>query len=194
PNPATGTLNANGPGFTTVGGVPYYLNGLQIAGQNGVSPGFVNNDWKTFQPRVGFAFDMFGTGKDVLRGGAGIFYERVQGNDVYNINTKPPFSYQPLANSVYFSDPNTSNQTGATAALPVSPAGLTNLNGHYPNPGTVQYSLGVQHEIAPSIVSYLGYVGTVQWDQNDLREINDLPLSAISEREAVVGGANANLD
>jgi hypothetical protein len=194
PSPSTGTLDPTGPGFQTVNGEAFYLNGIQIAGQNGVPRGFVNNDYNTFQPRVGFAYDMFGTGKDVLRGGAGIFYERVQGNDVYNINTTPPFSYQPLANSVYFSNPNTSNQTGATAALPVSPAGLTNLNSHYPNPGTVQYSVGVQHEVAPSIVSYLGYVGTVQWDQNDLREVNDLPLSAISERQAVVAGANANLD
>jgi hypothetical protein len=193
PNPATGTLNPNGPGFVTYNGEAFYLNGIQVAGASGVPRGFVNNDYSTFQPRVGFAYDLFGTGKDVLRGGAGIFYERVQGNDVYNINTTPPFSYQPLANSVYFSNPNTSNQTGATAALPVSPAGLTNLNIHYPNPGTVQFSLGVQHELKPSIVAFVGYVGTIGWSQNDLREINDLPLSAVSEREAVVSGANANV-
>jgi hypothetical protein len=194
PNPATGTLNPLGPGFKTVNGEAFYLNGIEIAGQNGVPAGFVNNDYSTFQPRVGFAYDLFGTGKDVLRGGAGIFYERVQGNDVYNINTTPPFSYQPLANSVYFSNPNTSNQSGATASLPVSPAGLTNVSTHYPNPGTVQYSVGIQHELRPSIVAFVGYVGTIGWDQNDLREINDLPLSAISERKAVAtAGANANL-
>jgi hypothetical protein len=189
PNPSTGTLNANGPGFTTVGGVPYYLNGLQIAGVNGVSPGFVNNDWKTFQPRVGFAFDMFGTGKDVLRGGAGIFYERVQGNDVYNINTTPPFSYQASVSNVYFTTPTTSADTGQAASTSSrGPANLTNLNTHYPNPGTVQYSLGIQHEIKPSIVAFIGYVGTVMWSQNDLREINDLNFSTpVAIREAVAG-------
>ncbi|HEY4011182.1 MAG TPA: carboxypeptidase regulatory-like domain-containing protein, partial [Acidobacteriaceae bacterium] len=187
PDPSTGTLDPTGPGFQTVNGEPFYLNGIQIAGQNGVPRGFVNNDYQTIQPRVGFAYDLFGTGRDVLRGGAGIFYERVQGNDVYNINTTPPFSYDPSANNVYFSDPNTSNQSGATAALPVSPAGVTNVNTHYPNPGTVQYSLGVQHEVRPSVIAFVGYVGTIGWSQNDLREINDLPLSAISERQAVAG-------
>ena len=46
--------------------------------------------------------------RTVLRGGFGLFFERVQGNDVYNAALNPPFAYQPQANNVYFSDPNTS--------------------------------------------------------------------------------------
>ena len=173
---ADGSMDPNGPGFQTVGGIAYYLNGIGLAGVNSFPRGLVNNDYGTLQPRVGFSEDLFGNGKTVLRGGIGTFFERMQGNDIYNAATTPPFAYNPSAGSVYFSAPKKSWVTGDTAALPFFPAGITNLPQTYKAPAVAQFSLGVQHEVSPSVIWVVQYVGNLAWHQNIQRQINTYPL------------------
>jgi len=154
----------------------FYLNGIQEAGVNGFPKGNVENRYFTWQPRVGFTYDLSGTGKTVLRGGAGLFYERTQGNDVYNAALNPPFAYQPSPTNVFFSNPNTSVNTGATGTA-LYPSSLTAIKYNYPPQGTLNWSLGIQHQLIPSVIAALQYVGSSGWDQNDNRAINTLPLT-----------------
>src|SRR5260370_15218907 len=92
-----GTINAASPGLGTspnpiLAGIPLYLNGIGIPGQNGTPKGLVNNHWANFGPRIGFAYDLSGSGKTVVRGGVGMMYERIQGNDMYKTGPNIPFS------------------------------------------------------------------------------------------------------
>lgn len=190
-----GSLDPTGPGFQTPAGAaqPFYMNGLQLAGVSGIPRGTVSNYFATFQPRIGFAYDLTGKGKTILRGGFGLFFERVQGNDVYNIAPNPPFAYSPQASNVYFSNPHKSNVDGNIASAPTFPSGVTSLAVRYPAPGTAQYSIGVQHEIVPSVIGLAQYVGSGGWHQSNDRAINTLSLGDITNRQLVAaGGADAN--
>lgn len=42
------------------------------------------DDWNNIAPRFGFAYDVFGTHKTVIRGGAGIFFADVEANPYYD--------------------------------------------------------------------------------------------------------------
>ena len=124
-SPDGNSILPNSPGLGTspnplLSGLKFYLNGLGIAGQNGIPDGLVKNHWAAFGPRLGFAYDLSGSGKTVLRGGFGIMYERIQGNDMYNAGPNQPFSTNVTFNNVSLSNPNTSLLTGQTLTAPIT--------------------------------------------------------------------------
>jgi hypothetical protein len=186
-----GAIEPTSPGVQTpagFGGASYYLNGMVQPGINGVPRGMVTNDYNTLQPRVGFSYDLTGVGKTILRGGFGTFYERLQGNDTYGLsNSNLPYEYTPNAGSVYFSAPTCSWEStastadpancGSPTALPIYPASLTTLATTYKAPAAAMYSLGVQHELRPSMIAVVQYVGNLGWHQNIDRDINDFPIN-----------------
>jgi hypothetical protein len=192
----SGNISPDSPGLGTspnpaLSSLQFYLNGVGIAGQNGISNGLTNNYWNTFGPRIGFAYDLTGEGKTVLRGGAGVMYERIQGNDMYNGGPNVPFSANVTFNNVSLSNPNTSLLTGQTLTAPITVASITGLNNEYKIPTSYQYSFGVQHELWRESVISVSYVGNYNQHQTYYRETN-LPAQSVLP-ELINGTATYNM-
>jgi carboxypeptidase family protein len=187
PDPACGGVQSPGvtAGSGALAGVPLYLNGIGVPGQNGVPKGLVNNHWATFGPRLGFAYDLTGNGKTVVRAGLGIMYERIQGNDMYNAGPNIPFSLNAGASGVTLQDPNILLSSGAPPTFQtIKPADFNSsglaIDNYKPTTST-QYSAGIQHAFGPKTVLSASYVGNMNRHLSDYNNINlpslaELPL------------------
>lgn len=160
----------------------FYLNGVGIIGQNGTPAGLVQNHWNNWGPRIGFAYDLTGTGKTILRGGFGMMYERVQGNDMYDSGGNEPFSDSINLGGVALSNPNLNLATGAA---PISPIPVPSMDeglvaNNYKNPVSTQYSIGIQQQLGRESVLSIAYVGNQNRHQTTSAEMNLPPESDLA--------------
>jgi hypothetical protein len=172
-DPSANTISPNSPGlFTnTALGATFYTNGIAKCG-SGVPRGCVSDSWLNFGPRVGFAYDLTGKGKTVIRGGYGVMYERVQGNDVYNNAGTVPLAASVNFNNVVFNNPGQNTATGTTASGSIPVNNVTGMDeNNYKAPRSTQFSLGVQQSLGTSVLS-VAYVGTQNRHQSYYQEVN----------------------
>ena len=96
------------------------LNGIAKAGEK-ISKYLQDSPGILFAPRFGVAYDLTGKGNYVLRGGAGIFYDRYQGNETFDMLGNPPTIFTPTVSNGRLQDitPITNVQTALLA-----PSGL----------------------------------------------------------------------
>ncbi|MCW5981133.1 MAG: carboxypeptidase regulatory-like domain-containing protein [Bryobacteraceae bacterium] len=140
------------------------LNGIAQAGRDGIPRGLVRNYWNTFMPRVGFAWRPWGE-DTVVRAGYGLYTERIQGNDIYNVGPNPPNSFT----AQIFNAP-LSNPGGGEAAR--FPGNLQTYDGPYRLPKVHQYNVGVQQRLSAGVVATAGYVGSTASHLQTTRNIN----------------------
>ena len=180
-SPSSPGLGSSPNAILSAAGTQFYLNGIGLAGKNGIPAGLVKNAWANFGPRVGFAYDFSGDHKTVVRGGFGAMYERIQGNDVYNIGPNEPFSSSVTFNNVSINNPAQSLVSGQTLTAPITVGGITGLAySDYKPPVSYQYSIGIERQVANNSVLNIAYVGNQNRHQNDYRNINTPPQSALA--------------
>ena len=148
----------------------------------GAPRGFYNMNG-AFGPRLGFAYAM--DDKTVIRGGGGLFYYRAQGNLIFSQLNVPPF----LSNTnLDFGNLATLNSSSAAAT---AQGGINGIDPQTKNPYTYQYSLGIQRQVARTVLLEVDYVGSVSHHQLATPNINFPSLSVVAANRAA-GITNTN--
>jgi outer membrane receptor protein involved in Fe transport len=160
-----------------------YLELVDIGSTYGKMP---HDDNLDFSPRIGFAYDLTGKGKHVLRGGFGFYYDNVFQNiplwmeqmahpTVYQqalsitspTDTVPGLGIQ-LQNFVFSS----ANATAVVAGIPAATGNLLNgstgrtMDPSYRNPFAEEFNVGYQWQLSESSVLEVDYTHTLGLHSN----------------------------
>lgn len=174
-NPVTGALSTNTNLVGTFIPGANLNNGLAIGTDPNTPNGYRTTRPVDLEPRVGLAYDMFGSGKTVLRLMAGIYHsQRVGGGTTGgNLVNNPP------ANRTLTVGPcagcNIDNLSNILGGALFSPGTINAVEVNSHTPTIYNFTLGIQQDIGFKTVLEVSYVGSLARHLGERQNINQVP-------------------
>ncbi len=124
------------------------------------SDGTLPNQTREFQPRVGFAYNVFGNGKSALRGSVGIFNARqnmlteVGAITTNGVQQQTITEFSGYGNPTY---PGDFSVQPLPAGQMVQGAGITVFDKNYHNPRILSFNVGYDQQVGQDYVAFVDF-------------------------------------
>ena len=166
---------------------------IQAKGSFVPYPGLSNHpsDNRAFGPRVGFAYNVFGTGETVLRGGWGMYFGRITNGNLENtlLGTGSPNGQFSVPWYYYTGGAPTYPNIFAAGSSSAKPSSYF-LSPHLKLPEVQEFDLALQQGIGRGTVFSLSYLGALGRELPNFLDVNLDPSSIVNTTFSIAGDPN----